>query len=197
LCLVGPARAAGPGALPENVFAAGPVAAALKLPDDVFARPPGDDRVDVVLIGGARAAVVRVRVKVGERGFRSTWGEFLVRLYAYLDKNNDGVLTVAEANRAPWTNLLQSPFHGNRPVGDRYRQNNGPGPKPSPETSPIVVLLNDDARLAVATRLVKTFGKAGKSGRPSIDRPGPLGMTAPAFRAADRDGDGTLDAREV
>src|SRR5262249_22923180 len=100
-------------------------AAPARLPEDVFARPPGDDRVDVVLVGAGRAAVVRVNVTVGGRGYRSAWGEFVVRLHAYIDQNGHGVLTTAEPNRAPWTNLLQSPFNGVRlPVQ--------PGAKPTP-----------------------------------------------------------------
>ena len=95
--------------LPADVF----TATAAKLPDEVFATTPDDDVLDVVVFGAGRVAVVRARVKVAGKGYRTTWGEFLLRLHAYLDRDNNGLLTIEEANRAPWTQLLQNQFNGN------------------------------------------------------------------------------------
>jgi Ca2+-binding EF-hand superfamily protein len=82
-----------------------------KLPEDVFAHSPGEDVVDVLIFGSGRSAVVRVHVKAGTKSFRAVWDDFALRLHAYLDRNDDHVLTSVEASRVPWTNLLTSPVN--------------------------------------------------------------------------------------
>lgn len=111
LTAVTSASASGLPDLPADVFAnAG--ATLPKLPADVFAATPDDDLLDLVVFGAERIAVVRTHVKVVGKGYRTAWGEFLLRLHAYLDRDNDGLLTIEEANRAPWTQILQNPFNG-------------------------------------------------------------------------------------
>jgi Ca2+-binding EF-hand superfamily protein len=100
--------------LPANVFTPGAATTALMLPEDVFFRAPDDDRVDAVLIGATRVAVVRLQVTVGGQGFRRSWGDFAVRLHRFLDRDDNGVVTLAEANQTPWTNVLQNIFNGRR-----------------------------------------------------------------------------------
>jgi Ca2+-binding EF-hand superfamily protein len=89
-------------ALP-SAHAQGP---SLTLPDDVFARPPAGDAVDLLLIGNGRAAVVRVHIRVGAHSFRKSWADFAVRLHAFLDRDGDRVLTLAEATKVPLPSLF-------------------------------------------------------------------------------------------
>ena len=85
--------------------------AAVTLPENVFASVPNDDVLDVVILGPERAAFVRYRVKYEGQGYRSAWYDAALRLYLYLDLNHDGMVSAAEAGRAPWTQILQGPFN--------------------------------------------------------------------------------------
>jgi Ca2+-binding EF-hand superfamily protein len=81
-----------------------------ELPQDVFAAWPGDDVLDVVAFGSERAVVLRLHIRIDGKGYRAAWYESMIRLYHYLDRNDNGVLSVSEVTRAPWTALLFPPF---------------------------------------------------------------------------------------
>lgn len=181
--LLVPTAAADVATLPENVFAP-PPSAVLRLPDDVFARSPDDDRVDVVLIGAKRAAVVRLGVKFGDRGYRSAWGDFVVRLHAYLDRNGDGTLTTAEANQAPWTNLLQNPFNGGRGGGFRNA-------KPTPVDADRDGKVTVDELSAYLRGMQDYDAVAVRAGQP------PDARTEAVFKHVDRDDDKAISAAEL
>jgi Ca2+-binding EF-hand superfamily protein len=83
----------------------------LKLPDDVFDRSR-EDVVDVLYFATGRAAIVRLHVTVGSKSFRTCWGDFVLRLHAFLDRDDDHVLTAAEADRVPLTSFLGNPING-------------------------------------------------------------------------------------
>jgi Ca2+-binding EF-hand superfamily protein len=179
-----PAAADGLADLPRNVFAAAP---ALVLPSDVFAHPPGDDVMDVVIFGNARAAFVRVRVAIGGQGYKTTWGEFVVRLHAYLDRNGDGVLTVDEANKAPWTQLLlANPLNGGgAPViraGARMVAIDS-----NPKDGKVTV-----EELASYLRLSQSFDELGMQPGPPPDP-----RTEAIFSQLDHDGDKILASAEL
>ncbi len=84
----------------------------LKLPDDVFDRSRGEDVVDLLYFATGRAAIVRLHVTVGSQSFRTCWGDFVLRLHAFLDRDDDHVLTAAEAARVPLTSFLGNPING-------------------------------------------------------------------------------------
>ena len=84
----------------------------LKLPDDVFDRSRGEDVVDVLYFATGRAAIVRLHVTVGSQSFRTCRGDFVFRLHAFLDRDDDHVLTAAEAARVPLTSFLGNPING-------------------------------------------------------------------------------------
>ena len=84
----------------------------LKLPNDVFDRSRGEDVVDVLYFATGRAAIVRLHVTVGSQSFRTCWGDFVLRLHAFLDRDDDHVLTAAEAARVPLTSFLGNPING-------------------------------------------------------------------------------------
>jgi Ca2+-binding EF-hand superfamily protein len=84
----------------------------LKLPDDVFDRSRGEDVVDVLYSATGGAAIVRLHVTVESQSFRTCWRDFVVRLHAFLDRDDDHVLTAAEAARVPLTSFLGNPING-------------------------------------------------------------------------------------
>ena len=87
-------------ALPSVTVAADP------LPENVFAALPGDDIQDIVFLGDAHPLFVRLHIRVAGDGFRSVWAGFAGRLHRYLDGDGDGVLTLQEAQRGNWQQLL-------------------------------------------------------------------------------------------
>ena len=66
----------------------------VKLPDDVFDRSR-EDVVDVLYFATGRAAIVRLHITVGSQSFRTCWRDFVLRLHAFLDRDDDHVLTAA------------------------------------------------------------------------------------------------------
>src|SRR5262249_41823494 len=68
-----------------------------ELPDYVFVVAPREENLDVVVFGDVQPALIRFRVQIDGRGFRTAWDEFTGRLHDYLDTNSDRVLTVREA----------------------------------------------------------------------------------------------------
>ena len=95
--------------VPSTSSGQGPL---VKLPDDVFDRSRGEDVVDVLYFATGRAAIVRLHVKVVSKSFRTSWGDFVLRLHAFLDRDDDHVLTAAEAARVPLTSFLGNPING-------------------------------------------------------------------------------------
>ena len=53
------------------------------LPDYVFVVPPEDENLDVLDFGEAGPTLIRFRVRINGRGFRTAWDEFLARLYEF------------------------------------------------------------------------------------------------------------------
>ncbi|MFO0910640.1 MAG: hypothetical protein U0794_20220 [Isosphaeraceae bacterium] len=105
--------AADPPDLPRDVFVAAPTQSGLpRLPDDVFTRPEDEGAVDVVLFARSRAALVRLDVTIGDRPYRRSFDGFVRELHAYLDRNDDGVLTDSEATMVPWGAILNNPIFG-------------------------------------------------------------------------------------
>jgi len=62
-----------------------------------FAALGADAAEDLVILGEARPMIVRLRVMIGDRPFRSAWAEATRVLHAQLDRDGDGRLTVEEA----------------------------------------------------------------------------------------------------
>ena len=64
--------------------------------------PAADDDVqDVVFLGEGRPVLIRLHLRVDGQPFGSAWGRYVGELFAYLDRDGDGVLSRPEAVRAP------------------------------------------------------------------------------------------------
>ncbi len=77
---------------------------------------PGDDVQDVVFFSESRPVLLRLHLRVDGKAFRVVWEEFMDKLFRYLDVDGDGVLSKAEAERAPPVQaLFNTGFGGGGP----------------------------------------------------------------------------------
>lgn len=58
-----------------------------------------DATQDVIFLGDDRPIFIRLRLNAGGKGFRTAWGDAVKAMHAYLDRDGDGTLTRAEADR--------------------------------------------------------------------------------------------------
>jgi Ca2+-binding EF-hand superfamily protein len=69
----------------------------------------GDDAIqDLVILAETRPVLVRLRVMIGERPFRTAWAEGVRAYHARLDSNGDGRLTTEEAEKNGLSALLNA-----------------------------------------------------------------------------------------
>ena len=64
---------------------------------------------DLLVLGETRPILLRLRVMVGDRPFRSAWDESVRTLHAKLDRDGDGKVTVKEAGAAVVSALVAAP----------------------------------------------------------------------------------------
>jgi Ca2+-binding EF-hand superfamily protein len=188
LALAGALAAAGP---PPATPAAPPGAA------------PADDAEDFVYLGEGRPVLVRLHPEVDGRPLRAVWEDFVGQVFKYADADGDGVLSRAEAERAPPPAvLLGGGFPGNIPLptfdaldSDKngkvtraelaaYYRRSGAGPFHFRAGGA-------DAMDGRAGR-VRIVGAGGSGPRPSADA-----LNEALFKLLDADGDGKLSAAEL
>jgi Ca2+-binding EF-hand superfamily protein len=155
------------------------------LPDYVFAVLPEDENLDVLHFGEAAPTLIRFQVRIGGRGYRSSWDGFLARLYKYADANDDGILTEAEANRPGWVQLIANP-NGGLGGGPNLVQGDG---RTTLEARGGKVSVEDFARY-----VRDGLGHGPLTGQVT-QSPDPVGQLA--FNQIDADRDGALSAAEL
>ena len=73
--------------------------------DNPPAPAPAQDTRDLVFFGAQRPVLIRLHIRCDgqpfEAAFRTAWENAINRLFDYLDRNGDGVLSREEAERAP------------------------------------------------------------------------------------------------
>lgn len=77
------------------------------------------DYVDLVFVASDRPVMVRLHLRNNGRPYSAAWEDYLRKLYAHLDRNGDGTLDKAEAERAPDIQFLQLHLQGG--IGYPYR----------------------------------------------------------------------------
>ncbi len=70
------------------------------------------DYLDFVFVASDRPVLLRLHLRNGGRPYTAAWDDYMKKLYVYLDKNGDGVLNKAEAERAPGIQFLQYHLQG-------------------------------------------------------------------------------------
>jgi Ca2+-binding EF-hand superfamily protein len=86
-----------------------------------FAEPI--DYLDFVFMASDRPVLLRLHLRKNTSPYSVPWEEYLQKLHAYLDKNGDGVLDQAEAERAPSIQFLQIHLQG--AIGPNYQGSKG------------------------------------------------------------------------
>ena len=71
-----------------------------------------DDQLDYLFLGSDRPVLMRLHVRVGDRPYDSAWVEFMDKLFAWFDKDNDGSLSSIETARLPSVNGLLNQSRG-------------------------------------------------------------------------------------
>ncbi len=150
-----------------------------ELPGNVWAVAPQEETQDVLFLGESRPVVLRLHVQVDGKGFRTAWDDFARKLYAYLDRDGNGVLTKDEAERGSILQLIQNGFNGGFDENARLNIDTAPA----------------DGKISMAelTKFLKAkFGAFTLAFVPPTDA-----RAESMFKRIDRDGDGKLDDAEL
>ena len=67
---------------------------------------------DVIFLGDERPIFIRLRMVAGGKGFRSSWVDAVKAIHAYLDRDGDGTLTRAEADRGGLPTMVRAATGG-------------------------------------------------------------------------------------
>ena len=84
---------------------------AAAIPPTLPSRAP--DVQDLVFLGDARPVHIRLHIDVNGKPFQYVWEDYIRLLFAYLDRDGNGILTKAEAERAPSAQQLLQMMRGN------------------------------------------------------------------------------------
>jgi Ca2+-binding EF-hand superfamily protein len=79
---------------------------------------PADDHLDFVFLASDRPVFLRLHMRHDGRPYSAAWDDYMKKFFAYFDKNGDGKLDKAEAQRVPNYQFLQ--FHLQGSIGFPY-----------------------------------------------------------------------------
>jgi Ca2+-binding EF-hand superfamily protein len=136
------------------------------------------DDAELLFPSGAGSARVRLELTTGGESPERAWTAFLDRLFDYFDRDGDGVLLPAEANR-----VFPLPLSGNREVAMDF-----------------AALDTDRDGKGSRAEFRAFYRKRGFTPVVIVSKPAPpesLALGEALFRHLDRDGDGRLTAAEL
>jgi Ca2+-binding EF-hand superfamily protein len=70
------------------------------------------DYLDFVFVASDRPVLLRLHLRNGGQPYFAAWDDYMQKMYSHLDKNGDGVLDKAEAERGPDIQFLQFQLQG-------------------------------------------------------------------------------------
>jgi Ca2+-binding EF-hand superfamily protein len=170
-----------------------------------------EDVQDVLFFSDSRPVLIRLHILVDGKPYGGRWTEHLTRWFRFLDRDEDGFLSRAEAGRAPGAPMLQqlmnNPFNfqaGNAPPFDNLdRDQDGKVSlaeflrhyRPSP-AGPVqlVPVTNPSARQDLVTEALFTLLDADKDGRLSQTE---LAAAESVLHKYDQDDDELITAQEL
>ena len=71
-----------------------------------------DDQLDYLFLGSDRPVLFRLHVRMGDKAYDAPWVEFMDKMFAWFDKNDDGFLSSIETARLPSVNSLLNQSRG-------------------------------------------------------------------------------------
>jgi Ca2+-binding EF-hand superfamily protein len=146
------------------------------------------DFIDLVFVGSDKPVLLRLHIRNNARPYSAAWEDYMGKLYAYLDKNGDGTLDKAEAERAPTIQFLR--FHLQGALGLDYQSLSGQ-----------MAQLDSNKDGKVSREEFSAFYRRGgmsplqlsfNSNRASTDA-----VTNTLYKRLDKNKDGKLSAEEV
>ena len=81
-------------------------------PPQPMAVAPATDAVDFLFLASTRPVLLRVHVRLDGKPYYAPWDEYTKKLFAHFDRDGDGTLSKAEAERAPNMQYLQQYLQG-------------------------------------------------------------------------------------
>jgi Ca2+-binding EF-hand superfamily protein len=81
-------------------------------PPQPMAVAPATDHIDFLFLASTRPVLLRVHVRVDGKPYYAPWDEYTKKLFTHFDRDGDGTLSKAEAERAPNFQYLQQYLQG-------------------------------------------------------------------------------------
>src|SRR5262245_10668238 len=70
------------------------------------------DQLDYAFFASDRPVLIRLHLRIGDRPYDAAWNDWMAKLFAWFDKNGNGVLEANEVARLPHSQTLQFQLQG-------------------------------------------------------------------------------------
>jgi Ca2+-binding EF-hand superfamily protein len=148
-----------------------------------------DDYQDLVYLGESRPVVMRLHAQLNGKPFSAVWQDWVKKLFQHFDRDGDGVLSPAEAVRAPKAEFLRQQLQGDASAPDEANVGRlseyGPDVKDGPLTLAQFTAYYRRAGFGPLRVVLAPEQEAGEA------------LTEVLFRHLDGDKDGKLSREEL